>query len=105
MFEALKYLFSNDSASKLSRLIKEGAFLVDVRSPEEFARQHAAGSVNIPLDKIPEQLQRFNDKKDTIVFCQSGLRSRAAKSILEKHGYENITNGGSWQNINRLINS
>ncbi|WP_298223921.1 rhodanese-like domain-containing protein [Flavobacterium sp.] len=105
MFEVLKYLFSTQRSSRLSQLIKEDAFLVDVRSPEEFASGHARSSVNIPLDKIPEQLHRFKDKQNIIVFCKSGMRSRQAKALLEQNGIVNVTNAGSWENINRIINS
>jgi phage shock protein E len=105
MLKILKHLFSNDSTSNLSQLVKEGAFLVDVRSPEEFASNHAQGSVNIPLDKISQQLHQFKDKGNTLVFCKSGMRSRQAKTILEQNGFNNITNAGSWENVSSIINS
>ena len=104
MFEVLKYLFSGDRKSNLGPLIKKEAFLVDVRSPEEFASAHAKGSFNIPVEKLKNQLHRFENKKNIIVFCKSGLRSSKAKAILEKNGISHVTNGGSWENIEKLLN-
>jgi len=97
----LKQLFSGSSAIDLADIIKEGAFLVDVRTSAEFANGHVKGSVNIPLDQVASEISRFKDKKNIIVFCQSGGRSSQAKSILEKNGCENVINGGSWNNVAR----
>ncbi|SCY96478.1 rhodanese-like domain-containing protein [Flavobacterium caeni] len=93
----------NNSNEKLVSIVKEGAFLVDVRSPGEFAGGNVKGSVNIPLDQLQNQLSKFKDKKNIIVFCRSGNRSSQAKSILERNGFNNVTNGGTWQNINTIV--
>ncbi|MBX2935326.1 MAG: rhodanese-like domain-containing protein [Ferruginibacter sp.] len=87
----------------MAQLIDEGAFLVDVRTPGEFAGGHVKGSVNIPLDKVSSQIAKFKNKKNIIVFCQSGGRSAQAKSILQQLGIANVTNGGSWNNVNRFV--
>ncbi len=88
----------------MEKLIKEGAFLVDVRTPGEFAEGHVNGSVNIPLDQIDSQLEKFKEKEQIIVFCRSGARSGQAKLILEQNGFTNVTNGGTWQDVNEAIN-
>jgi len=87
----------------ITNLVKEGAFLVDVRSGVEFSGGHVKGSVNIPLDQIPSQLTKFKGKEHIIVFCRSGMRSSQAKSILELNGFKNVTNGGTWQTINTIV--
>lgn len=88
----------------MEKLIKESAFLVDVRTAGEFAEGHVKGSVNIPLDQIASQLEKFKDKEQIIVFCRSGARSSQAKMILEQNGFKNVTNGGTWQDVNEAIN-
>jgi rhodanese-related sulfurtransferase len=95
---------TNNTNEKLGNLIKEGAFLVDVRSPGEFAEGHVKGSTNIPLDQVANQLAKFKDKKEIVVFCKSGMRSNQAKYILEQNGFTNITNGSTWQKVNAIIN-
>lgn len=94
-----KQLFGGSPAIDLGSIIKEGAYLVDVRTPGEFASGHAKGSVNIPLDQLPVQLSKFRNKKNIIVCCQSGGRSSQAKIILEKNGFANVINGGRWNNV------
>ncbi|SCW80589.1 rhodanese-like domain-containing protein [Mucilaginibacter sp. NFR10] len=94
-----KQLFGGSPAVDLKELIKEGALIIDVRTPAEFACGHAKGSVNIPLDKVASQQAMFRGKKNIIVCCQSGGRSGQAKLILEKSGFANVTNGGSWNNV------
>ena len=84
-------------------LIEKGAFLVDVRTPEEFAEGHVNASVNIPLDEVPNRLEEFNGKETIIVFCKSGGRSGVAKSILNQAGFGNVFNGGPWTDVKALI--
>ncbi|EEI94326.1 rhodanese-like protein [Sphingobacterium spiritivorum ATCC 33300] len=97
-------LFGNTDNNRLTEAIKDGAFLVDVRTPAEFAEGSVKGAVNIPLDKIPTELSKFKGKENIVVFCRSGNRSGQAKSILEQNGFHNVINGGTWQNVNQLVN-
>ena len=99
----LSNLFGGQSTSNLKSIIDEGAYLVDVRTPSEFAEAHVKGSVNIPLDTIANNLQKFSNKKNIIVFCRSGNRSGQAKVILENSGLKNVTNGGTWLDVNKFV--
>jgi phage shock protein E len=96
-------LFSSAPAVDLKAVIDEGAFLVDVRTPGEFAEGHVKGSVNIPLDKVQVQLAKFKNKKNIIVFCRSGARSSQAKNILQQNGFTNVVNGGTWNNVSQFV--
>lgn len=96
-------MFGGGTTINLQSVIDEGAYLVDVRSPGEFAEGHVKGSVNIPLDRIQNELAKFKNKKNIIVFCRSGNRSSQAKSILEANGVKNVTNGGTWQQVNQYV--
>jgi len=96
-------LFGSKSAVDLKSIIEDGAFLVDVRTPGEFAEGHVKGSVNIPLDKVQTQLTKFKSKKNIIVFCRSRGRSSQAKNILQQNGFTNVINGGTWNNVNQFI--
>jgi len=89
----------NATNETLAKVIEEGAFLVDVRGPSEFAGGSAKGAVNIPLDTLSQHLNKFKGKKEIVVFCRSGNRSSSAKSILEQNGFKNVINGGTWQNV------
>jgi phage shock protein E len=61
-------LFGGAADADVKSIIEDGAFLVDVRTPGEFAEGHVKGSVNIPLDSIQSQLSLFKDKKNIVVF-------------------------------------
>lgn len=99
----LSALFGNKDNVQLSTAIKEGAFLVDVRTPGEFSAGSVKGAINIPLDTVANQLPKFKGKKNIIVFCRSGNRSSQAKSMLEQNGFHNVINGGTWQNVKNVI--
>lgn len=102
MLSTIKKLFGLDSVD-LSGLIKNGAAIIDVRSKSEFASGHVKGSVNIPLEQIPASIEKLKKHDQIIVCCRSGNRSGQAKRVLESKGFRNITNGGSWQNVNQNI--
>ena len=97
-------IFGGNTNENLSKLVNEGAFLVDVRTPEEFAEGNVKESTNIPLDQVAVNLDKFKGKEYIVVFCRSGNRSAQAKNILEQNGFTNVTNGGTWQDINDVIN-
>jgi len=96
-------LFGGTATADLQSIIKEGAFLVDVRTPGEFAAGNVRGSVNIPLDTIPAQLAQFKNKTNIVVFCRSGSRSSQAKAFLDQNGFTNVINGGTWDYVNQFV--
>jgi len=102
MFGIFKNLFTQTDNKQLIEAIKNGAFLVDVRTPAEFSSGSVTGAVNIPLDRIQGQLQKFRNRNNIVVFCRSGSRSSQAKKILEQNGFQNVINGGTWQNVRQL---
>ncbi len=99
----LQRLFGAAPVVDLETVMQEGAFLVDVRTPGEFAMGHVKGSVNIPVDVISSKLAQFKNKKNIVVFCRSGSRSAMAKGILENHGFSNVINGGTWDHVNKFV--
>lgn len=84
--------------------VKNG-LLVDVRTPEEFAEGTVPGAINIPLIEISKRLDEFKGKKQVVVFCRSGNRSSQAQAILNANGISNVVNGGTWQQVNKVVNA
>ena len=82
----------------------ENAFIVDVRTPAEFAAGHFEGAVNIPLNTIENALNLFENQEQIIVYCRSGARSGNAKKILEKAGHTGVINGINQSNLESLRN-
>jgi rhodanese-related sulfurtransferase len=99
----LKNLFGGEKTADLKSIIEQGAFLVDVREPGEYAGGTAKGAVNIPLGSVATELDKFKGKENIVVFCRSGNRSGQAKTILEQNGFKNVINGGSWEEVNQFI--
>lgn len=82
------------------KLLIEGATIVDVRTPGEFAGGSVADAINIPLNEVPERIAEFqNMKQPLILCCASGNRSGQACSYLNSQGIS-CHNGGSWLDVN-----
>ena len=70
----------------------QGAVLMDVRTPEEYAQGHVPGSQNIPLDCVGSA--HLEEGTPLFVYCRSGARSSQACSILRRRGYQAVNIGG-----------
>ena len=70
-----------------------GAVLLDVRTEDEYALEHAAGAKLLPLDDIEDtELSELLPKKDApiLIYCRTGRRSALAAAQLFDRGYENL---------------
>lgn len=87
----------------IEQAIKQNlATIVDVRSPEEFMGGHVAGSVNIPLQEVPNRVEEIKSMQAPLVLCcASGNRSGQAQRYLSQLGLDCV-NGGSWLDVNYL---
>lgn len=83
--------------------MKNGAQLIDVRTPEEFKAGHFDNAINLPLAKIQASEQPTVAKNTTIhVYCRSGNRSSQAKQLLEKAGFINVKDLGGLGDVEKL---
>lgn len=89
--------------NSLAQKLNEGAYLVDVRTPEEFAQGSIEGAINIPLDEVQNRVMEFRDKENLVIFCRTGNRSSQAIEILKKNGIYNATNGTNVETINSIL--
>ena len=86
----------------IEKIIKEKqGTIVDVRSPGEFTSGNVSGSINIPLQEIPQRIGELKNMKAPLVLCcASGGRSGQAQGYLSQQGIE-CYNGGSWLDVNQ----
>ena len=66
--------------------------IIDVREQDEFEEGHVKGAINIPLSEV--NTYEENKDKHIAVYCFSGRRAGLACDILQKKGYQDITNIG-----------
>ena len=77
------------------KLVAAGARLLDVRSPEEYARGHLAGALNIPVQELDRRVAEVGPTDgELVVYCRSGHRSSRAAEILRQHGFSKVHNLG-----------
>lgn len=77
--------------------VKEEDFVLDVRTPQEYAAGHIAGSVNIPLDELRERLGELPKDTAITVTCAVGLRGYIAARILAGHGFKALDLTGGYR--------
>ncbi len=66
--------------------------LIDVREESEFAEVHMDGEL-IPMNTIPDNVDRISKEMPVVVHCKAGVRSANVIQYLEqKHGFENLYN-------------
>lgn len=76
------------------------ATIVDVRTEGEFAGGSVAGSINIPLNTIPENIEKLKGLSKPLVFCcASGGRSGQATMFSANQGVTEVYNGGGWTSV------
>lgn len=96
-------MFGTDSSAQIKEMIQNGAVIVDVRTPGEFAGGNVAGSVNFPLQNIAEKVDELKALgKPIVLCCASGNRSGQATAYLKAQGVE-CENGGGWMQVNALV--
>lgn len=79
--------------------------MIDVRTEAEYREQHLPGTINIPLDRLREEMgKRAPDKeKPLLLHCRSGARSGRGASVLKKMGYRNVLNLGSYGSAEKIL--
>ncbi len=93
------------SADQAVAHLKQGALLIDVRSPAEYSTGHLKGAINIPLQEIDFLIGRQVKDKDQVLLlhCQSGMRSGMAKNRLNALGYTRAYNLGSYDRAAHIV--
>lgn len=93
------------SKADLPALIRDGALLIDARTPAEFAGGYIDGAINIPHNIVSSKITSIEADKERpiVIYCQSGGRSAKAVGALKKVGYTNVENGGAIGMLSRQI--
>ena len=73
-------------------LYEEGAYFLDVRTPEEYENGHIKGSKHIPLCQLRDRVNEIPKDRPVYVHCRSGQRSYNAVMALQQLGFDNVKN-------------
>lgn len=93
------------SPNAAQEAIKNGALVIDVRSPDEYASGHLSAVMNIPLGELPSRIPTVCPDKNRMILlhCLSGGRSGMAVGTLKSLGYTNAYNLGSYSRAEGIL--
>jgi len=90
------------SPAAILQKVKDGAGIIDVRTPGEFSGGSYPKARNIPLDSLRSRLGDLGSmEKPIVVYCASGARSAQAARILKRAGYTDVTDAGALSGMPR----
>jgi NADPH-dependent 2,4-dienoyl-CoA reductase/sulfur reductase-like enzyme/rhodanese-related sulfurtransferase len=72
-------------------------YLLDVRTPKEFAESHIPGAVNIPMEELRRRLGEVPRDREVAAYCQVGQRGYLATRILLQAGFRAANIGGGYK--------
>jgi rhodanese-related sulfurtransferase len=79
------------STSEAAELRDAGAFVLDVREPNEWAAGHIPGATLIPLGQLAGRASEVPTDRTVLVVCRSGNRSAQGRDILRQSGFSSVT--------------
>ncbi len=93
------------SVDRAVRLLGEGARVIDVRTPGEFAQEHLRDALNIPLGRISELLPAVIPDQNAVLLlhCHGGGRSALGVRRLKALGYPRSFNLGSYGRARSIL--
>ena len=95
----LSYTYTH--CGPLSRAIREGTQLIDVRSAAKCAQAMLPGAINLPLDEIETAPERLDFDRTLFLYCRSGQSSELARQKLSQMGHGDCRNTGSYSTFER----
>jgi phage shock protein E len=88
--------------NEIADLIKNGAFILDVRTKIETRKGIASGATSIPLLRLKRHLDELPRDRTIVTYCGTGERAGKAKDILEASGFKAV-NGGGYEGILEIL--
>ena len=76
---------------ELKKMLKNNeVVLLDVREPYEIEICNVKGSLFIPMNEIPQNIDQLDKEKRYAVMCHSGVRSLYVSNYLNSLGYSTL---------------
>jgi len=83
-------------AEEVEDRVRDGGFLLDVRTAGEFRRGHLEGATNVPIDEVRNRLAEIPKDRTLLVYCLTGIRSYYVCRILTQLGYKAMNLSGGY---------
>lgn len=103
--------FREIGPAEATRMINDGAVVIDVRDPGNYKGGHIAGAVNYPADRVDAHLDEIKKRigkagdQPVLVYCDAGISSARVAAQLTKQELGvavcNLKGGlGAWRQEN-----
>jgi len=96
------FLFGNN---KLKTALRNGAAIIDLRSPRRFDDGHIPDAINIPIDRISINTSRIKGMNVPIILCGDTDDITRARQLLLNDGVKEVLSGGPWSRLLKIIQS
>ncbi len=87
-----------DIQTNVLAAVEQGATIIDVRTPEEYAEGHLENAVNIDFKaaSFSEEVGKLDKSNPYLVYCKSGVRSAKSVTLMKELGFKDVAdlNGG-----------
>lgn len=84
--------FKQVSFTKVRDLVKENAFILDVRGAEDYDQAHVKGAVNIPMNELRKRYDELPRDRTIYIHCRTAWTSYYSLRALKGLGFEDIVN-------------
>jgi rhodanese-related sulfurtransferase len=88
-------------AAQAKTLVEDGAILVDVRTPEEFAAGHLVGATNIDVSAADfhQRVGELDPEATYVLYSRTGSRAGAAAQMMADMGFGDVVNAGGFDTL------
>lgn len=76
--------------SVLEEINNDSVLFLDVRNTDELPKISLKNLVQIPLLLLENEIEKLDKNQMIYIFCQSGIRSKMALELLQKHQFKNV---------------
>ncbi len=102
-----KYFLGSGTSSirpenEVTKLIRNGAYILDVRTALEAKKGRVPGATNISLFQLNRRLGELPRDRMIVTHCKTGGRAGKARDILERNGFK-VINGGGYESIRKIV--
>ena len=80
---------------RVPQMEEPGSLIIDVRSRAEHLNAVRDRSINYPLEQLGKLVEKLDRNRPIVLCCETGWRSKIARTILEERGFKNIGDAGS----------